>query len=150
VPHNSPELAAQTLLALLTFGWVETNISSYRSCALVLNFMVCLSFLAGPPRSQFWGLNGPRTSILRSKCRPWRWSSWCFFGDSRRALWSSRGGLGIPRERSWDHFGGILGRFWEGFWTIFFVRGGRQNLALCCVFFFQHCFYASFFFSGVS
>ena len=89
----------------------------------------------------------PRASILRSQWRPGGPSETprAYFGSlggdvgapgslleaPRRALWSSRGGLGTPRERSRDHFGNILGRFWEGFWTIFFVRGGRQTLALC-------------------
>ena len=47
------ELATQTLFALSMFGQVETQISRYRSCALVLNFMVCLLFLGRPPRSPF-------------------------------------------------------------------------------------------------
>ena len=38
---------------------------------------------------------------------------------------------GTPRERSRDHFGSILGCFWESFLSILFVRVGRQNLALC-------------------
>ena len=47
------ELATQALFVLSTFGRVETPISSCRLYTLVLDFMVCLSFLAGPPRSPF-------------------------------------------------------------------------------------------------
>ena len=39
----------------------------------------------------------------------------------RRALWSSRGGLGTPRESSRDRFGSIFGRFWNDF-RVYFVR----------------------------
>ena len=39
----------------------------------------------------------------------------------RRALWSSRGGLGAPRERSRDRVGSIWRCFGEGFRSILFV-----------------------------
>ena len=89
----------------------------------------------------------PRASILRSRWRPGGPSETprAYFGGlggdvgapggllevPRRALWSSQGGLGTPRERSRDHFGSILGCFWESVLSILFVRVGRQNLALC-------------------
>ena len=88
----------------------------------------------------------PRASILRSRWRPGGPSKTprAYFGGlgsdvgapgdlleaPRRALWSSRGGLGTPRERSRDHMGSIWGRFRQGFWSIFFACGGTKNLAL--------------------
>ena len=82
----------------------------------------------------------PRASILRSRWRPGGPSETprAYFGGlggdvgapgglleaPRRALWSSRGGLGTPRERSREHFGSILDRFGELFLNIFFACGG--------------------------
>ena len=82
----------------------------------------------------------PRASILRSRWRPGGPSETprAYFGGlgsdvgapgglleaPRRALWSSRGGFGTPRERSREHFWSILDRFWELFWNIFFACGG--------------------------
>ena len=82
----------------------------------------------------------PRASILSSQWRPGGPSETprAYFGGlgsdvgapggllevPRRALWSSRGGLGTPRECSREHFESILDRFGELFLSIFFACGG--------------------------
>ena len=83
----------------------------------------------------------PRASILRSRWRPGGPSETprAYFGGlggdvgargglleaPRRALWSSRGGLGTPRERSREHFGA----FWAVFGSYFGVSFSRAVVA---------------------
>ena len=87
----------------------------------------------------------PRASILGSRWRPRGPSETprAYFGGlggdvgapgdlleaPRRALWSSRGGLGIRRECSRVRFEDF-GPFWVGLWSIFCAGGGSQHLYL--------------------
>ena len=82
----------------------------------------------------------PRDSILGSRWRPGgpSESPRAYFGGlggdvgapgglleaPRRPLWSSRGGLGTPWERSRDLFWSMLGRLGEWFWSICCACGG--------------------------
>ena len=130
------------------FGRVETQISSYRLFALVLNFMVCLSFLGRLSGLRFEVQMDPQTSILRSKCPPgssilrsrcpstnfwelegycWEiWSSWDVLWSSSRALRALGGVVGPPGHDIGKHFGMNLE-------TLFFpccACCGSQHLAL--------------------
>ena len=94
----------------------------------------------------------PRASILRSRWHPGGPSETprAYFGGlggdvgargglleaPRRALWSSRGGLGIPRERSMEHFG----LFW-GVILAYLFRARWQLESSSILLLLQTCFY---------